>query len=107
MKKVLIGVTFLSFLFFIMIKIPVWVKNNSLTKYRSIDRNGLAIAGTIFSKSTYHGKWISFTYSFNGTIYKDEMQDEYLFSIVELGDSVNIILDTTKPKDSYVSSKIQ
>jgi hypothetical protein len=67
-----------------------------------IDENGLVVKAVVYKKKTFKGNAIYFSYSYNGTDYTNHEQNDSLFELFNIRDTVFIKIDTTSPKDSYV-----
>lgn len=93
---------FFTFLLIALMKIEDWIENYRSKKYRVIDKNGSVANAKIYSKSTYKGKWLKFTYYFNGKLYSNEMQNDSLFNSYAIGDMVEAVVDTLHPHNAYL-----
>ncbi len=104
MKKehILFTIIFFIVLTIVFFKIPNWVNNFREKKYNKINQNGKAIRGVVYSKSTYKGKWIKFKYFYKSKEYRNDMQNDIVYTTLSIGDTIIIIVDSLRPEDSYI-----
>jgi len=71
--------------------------------YRNkINQNGIAARAIVFLKKTHKGNTVHFKYDFKNNSYKNNEQDDSLFDVLNIGDTINIFLDSTNPSASYI-----
>jgi len=56
----------------------------------------------VFSKHTNKGRSVHFKYYFKNTEYRNDEQNDSLFKALELGDIIDILVDSTNPSASYI-----
>lgn len=72
---------------------------------KKIDRNGTQGSAIVYQKKTHKGNSVHFRYSYKGNLYKNHEQNEDLFNLISVGDTILIMLDTTEPGNSYILTK--
>ena len=95
------------FLLFVGIPIGGPMLSRAYGKYckEKIDRNGVAIKAVVRSKSYNKGRYIRYSYWFDGTKYTDHEQSDSLYELYNAGDTIDIMIDGTNPENSYVIDK--
>lgn len=102
-KKILITSASLLIPLFI-----IWYGGGYLQIYLSkkdrmeIKKNGILNKAVIYNKNTHKGKFVYFRYVYNHEIYENSEKSNSLYYELSLGDSVNILLDSTNPYNSYI-----
>lgn len=69
---------------------------------KAIDKNGLKVKAVIDGKRQFKGHMVYFTYVYKSTVYTNHEQGGDYYEIANLGDSINIKIDTTDPEKSYI-----
>lgn len=93
---------FLMLLYFISAGGP-WLSKKAFEKEKeSIDKNGLAIKAIIKGKRQFKGHLVSFSYVYKSNHYTNEEQDENYYDKANIGDSINVKIDTLNPVKSYI-----
>jgi len=93
---------FISLFIFLLFMIPGWVSEFRESQYKQINLNGVLIDGEVYAKSTHKGKWVKFRYIYKGKLFRNEMQNDTLYTLTSSGDSVTIVADSLNPGKSYV-----
>jgi hypothetical protein len=77
----------------------LWFKN-----YKAkINKNGKEIKAVISKKNEHKGNSLHYKYSFQNEMYKNsESNENSFFDKINVGDTVNILLDSTNPSESYI-----
>ncbi len=70
---------------------------------KDIDKNKLSVKAIVTRTNTHKGKSVYFKYLYNQAIYTNTQGGDTLYENVVIGDSINIIIDSLHPEDSYVS----
>ena len=106
MKRIdlIITILFTILLAFILIKIPKWVNDYRNNNYSIIKQNGFNTVGVVYSRSTYKGKWIKFKYFYKKNEFKNKTQNDELYNFLSIGDTINIMVDSLRPENSYAIS---
>src|SRR5688572_20491646 len=74
-------------------------------KYKEkIDKNGATVKAQVYLKKTHKGKSTYFRYHYKNRVYQNHEQSSSIFKAVEIGDSITILIDSTKPSNSYIVS---
>jgi hypothetical protein len=74
-------------------------------KYKEkIDKNGAIVKAQVYLKKTHKGNTIHFEYLFEDEVYRNHEQNDPLFEKVNIGDSIMVLVDSTKPSNSYIVS---
>ena len=74
-------------------------------KYKErIDKNGMAMMAMVYLKKTHKSNTIHYRYLFKGKLYDNHEKNDTLFTILNIGDSITILLDSTRPSKSYILS---
>ena len=74
-------------------------------KYKEkIDKNGAIVKAQVYLKKTHKGKSTYFRYYYKNRVYKNHEQSTSIFEAVEIGDSIMVLIDSTKPSNSYIVS---
>jgi hypothetical protein len=69
---------------------------------KKIDRNCIVSKAVVYLKKTHKSNTVHFKYQFNNIEYKNNEQDDLLFKKLNIGDTINILLDSTNPSASYI-----
>ena len=69
---------------------------------KKIDRNGLVTKAVVVSKSTHKGRSVNFRYYFKDIQYTNNEQNDSLYKALDLGDIIDILIDSTNPSASYI-----
>jgi hypothetical protein len=69
---------------------------------KKINQNGIADKAVVFLKKTHKGNTVHFRYNYKNDIYKNNEQNDSLFDVLNIGDTINIFLDSTNPSASYI-----
>ncbi len=101
-KHLVCTILFFALLTIVFIKIPTWVNNFREKKYKEINHNSAVTIGLIYEKSTYKGKWLIFKYFYKSKEYRSEMQNNSLYNLTSIGDSIIICVDSLRPSESYI-----
>jgi hypothetical protein len=76
-----------------------------IRKYKEgIDKNGTEVKAQVYLKKSHKGKSTYFRYHYKNRLYKNDEQSTSIFEAVEIGDSIMVLVDSTKPSDSYIIS---
>ncbi|WP_446753369.1 DUF3592 domain-containing protein [Terrimonas alba] len=65
---------------------------------------GAIVRAQVYLKKTHKGKSTYFRYYYNNRVYQNHEQSTSIYKAVEIGDSITILIDSTKPSDSYIVS---
>lgn len=80
-----------------------WLSSKVFEKEKkAIDKNGLKVKAVIDRKRQFKGHIVYFTYVYKSTVYTNHEQDGDYYEIANLGDSIDIKIDTTDPEKSYI-----
>jgi hypothetical protein len=69
---------------------------------KDIDKNKLPIKAIVTRTNTHKGKTVYFRYLYNQAVYKNNQGGDTLYKKAAVGDSINIIIDSLHPENSYV-----
>ena len=69
---------------------------------RKIDKNGLLVKAKVFYKRQFKGHEIYYNYDYNTKSYEASEQNGDYYEILKIGDIIDIKIDTTNPKNSYI-----
>ena len=69
---------------------------------KEIKKNGLLYEAIISNKNTHKGKFVYFKYNYNDENYENNEKSNSLYEHMNLGDSVDIMLDSIHPYNSYI-----
>jgi hypothetical protein len=72
---------------------------------KKINENGIDCLAEVFLKKTHKGNTVHFKYYYKGVLYRNNEQNDSLFNMLNIGDTIYIKLDTTNPDDSYIIAK--
>lgn len=67
-----------------------------------IDKNGVTVKAVISDKRQSKGHLVYFTYVYKSSIYTNREQDGGYYETANIGDSIDIKIDTTDPGKSYI-----
>jgi hypothetical protein len=67
-----------------------------------IDKNAAIVKGIIYRKKTHKGKSVHFRYSWRQQTFTNHEQSNVLYRALDIGDSIELKLDTLNPSNSYV-----
>lgn len=80
-----------------------YLSSSSDKHYRKkINQNGIAGKAIVFLKKTHKGNTVHFKYNFKNNSYKNNEQNNSLFDVLNVGDTINVFLDSTNPSASYI-----
>lgn len=72
-------------------------------KYKEkVDQNGVPGMAAISGKNSHKGRSVYFRYSFKNKVYTSREPNKYCYYKMEIGDSVEIMLDSLHPRNSYI-----
>ena len=69
---------------------------------RQIDKHGLLIKAEVSNKRQLKGWYIYFNYIFKDRPYSEREMNMDYYEKVEIGDVIDIKIDTTDPKEAYI-----
>lgn len=69
---------------------------------KGVDEHGVGVAAVVYQKKTHKGDKVCFRYRYEGQTYENHEQDKGWFKKLDVGDSIQILLDSTAPGDSYI-----
>ena len=69
-----------------------------------IDKNAAIVKGIIYRKKTHKGKTVHFRYSWGPQTYTNHEQSNILYKELDIGDTIELKMDTLNPSSSYVFS---
>lgn len=96
---------FIVLLFLIFFGGPLLSKTIFKNYRKKIDKNGTQCSAIVYLKKTHKGNTVHFRYSYKGNFYKNHEQNESLFDVINIGDTIPIMLDSTEPEGSYILTK--
>lgn len=80
-----------------------WLSKKAFeSEKRSIDRNGTAIRAIVNGKRQFKGHLVSFSYMYKSILYTNEEQDEDYYDTANIGDSIDVKIDSLNPEKSYI-----
>lgn len=72
-------------------------------KYKEeVDQNGVPGMAAIVGKNSHKGNSVNFRYRFKNKAYTNREANEHCYEKMEIGDSVEIMLDSLHPRNSYI-----
>ena len=69
---------------------------------KGIKKNGVKNEAVVISKRSHKGNSVHFKYTFKGLKYINHEQNDSIFESVRIGDTIEILLDSTEPSKSYI-----
>ena len=72
------------------------------TYKEKITKNGATVKAQVYLKKTHKGNTIHFKYRFKNEVYRNNEENDPLFEKINIGDSIIILLDSTRPSKSYI-----
>jgi hypothetical protein len=69
---------------------------------KNIDQNGTFVKAFVTRKKYLKGHYVVFSYEYKGKRYSNKEQNRDYYNNLYIGEVIEIKIDTTNPKDSYI-----
>jgi hypothetical protein len=105
-KKIISTIISLTLFILILIGIlyfgPLGQKELEKSFRKGIDKNGYITKALVSEKRYLKGHYVVYRFYYKGENYKNKEQSNELYESLNIGDSIDIRIDSTNPDDSYI-----
>ena len=81
---------------------PLGQKRLEKSFRKGIDKNGYITKALVSGKRYLKGHYVVYRFNYKGENYKNKEQSNELYETLNIGDSIDIKIDSADPDDSYI-----
>jgi hypothetical protein len=102
-KRLLLNLLGLTAFLLTVYYIGTYLSNLADKSYRTnIDKYGFIVKAIVTKKKYLKGRYVVFSYEYKGIKYSNEEQNRNYYSNLNIGELIEIKIDTINPEDSYI-----